>query len=108
VTTIDLAIADAPDVVSRSEHQYATTTWSGARYRVRARPGLRVRVEDRGDTKVMIEAETGVHGAGADIRDAWRNLGQALIEHVDVLRRQDSLPPELAHQLDYLTARLAS
>jgi predicted RNase H-like HicB family nuclease len=108
MTTVDLAVADAPDVVSRiaDTYRYVPADWAGPRYRVQPRPGLRIRLEHGDGYTAVVEVETGIHGVGPDVHDAWGELRSALAEHIDVLRRQDALAPGLAHQLEYLTERL--
>lgn len=49
---------------------------------------------------------TGIFGFGADLNEAIRDLIQALLEHRDVLDRQDSLSPDLKSQLEYLQSIL--
>lgn len=48
---------------------------------------------------------TGVFGSGSDPRKALQDLSLALIEHREVLERQEKLSPALQRQLDQLRRR---
>lgn len=48
---------------------------------------------------------TGVFGSGSDPRKALQDLSVALVEHREVLERQEKLSPALQRQLDQLRRR---
>jgi hypothetical protein len=77
----------------------ALSEFSG--YRVQA-PASRweLRITDQGF--IASDALTGIFGFGSQPIEAIKDLAAALLEHRDVLERQDALSPALQEQLDYL------
>ena len=65
-------------------------------------PALSVEVESGDGYLIACDRATGIFGAGPTLGDAFSDLGAALVEHRDVLERQDQLSPELARHLEYL------
>lgn len=65
-------------------------------------PALSVQVESGEGYLTAYDQSTGIFGAGATLIDAFSDLAAALVEHRDVLERQDRLSPELARHLEYL------
>ena len=87
-------------------------TRAGARrysswYIVHAEPrfALRfMRAEDK--TWIVEDAASGVFGAGAGPLEAYHDFRRAVVEHVDVLERDEHLASGLVEQLEYLRQRL--
>lgn len=104
MTTVIDATADTRPVLE--SHGYVTRPWRGSRYEYVARPKLSVRIEHDGDCTIMVEDGTGIYGVGDTPWAAWRDLRAALMEHLDVLRRQQGLSPSLERQFAYLSDRL--
>jgi len=62
---------------------------------------------DHADGIWIVEDDaSGVFGSGETPLEAMRDFRQAVVDHVDVLSRQDELSPGLEEQLDYLLRRL--
>jgi predicted RNase H-like HicB family nuclease len=70
-------------------------------YTLVARP-LRWKLERTETGFAASNTVTGIFGFGATVVDATRDLLSALQEHRETLEQQDSLSPELQHQLTYL------
>ncbi|MFL5872297.1 MAG: hypothetical protein ACJ75T_02330 [Solirubrobacterales bacterium] len=51
---------------------------------------------------IASDALTGIFGFGSEPIEAIQDLATALVEHRDVLERQEALSPALQDQLDYL------
>lgn len=78
-----------------------------------AAPKLRlpIRVEiskEDGPGYVALNNPSGIVGSGSSIALAIRDLLDAMQEHLEVLRLEDSLSNDLADQLRYLTEHLRS
>jgi hypothetical protein len=70
-------------------------------YRVLAPPSRwELRLTDQGF--IASDTITGVFGFGSDPIEAIQDLAVALVEHRDVLERQEALSPALQEQLGYL------
>lgn len=65
-------------------------------------PALSVQVESGDGYLMASDRSTGIFGVGPTLGDAFSDLAAALVEHRDVLERQDQLSPELARHLEYL------
>lgn len=59
-----------------------------------------LRITERGF--IASDAPTGIFGFGSEPIEAIRDLVIALVEHRDVLERQEALSPALQEQLEYL------
>lgn len=67
---------------------------------------LSIKVESDADCVVATDSVTGIFGAGESVSEALADLGQALVEHLDVLERQQALTLGLQEQLWYLRRRV--
>ncbi len=69
-------------------------------------PALSLQIESGDGYLTVYDEYTGIFGAGATLVDAFSDLAAALVEHRDVLERQDQLSSELERQLQYLRQRV--
>jgi predicted RNase H-like HicB family nuclease len=63
---------------------------------------LDARIYESADGISVEDADTGVFGAGDSFYEAVKDLREALQDHLVVLTEEDSLSPNLQHQLDVL------
>ena len=64
-------------------------------------------VEERDGYWTIRDVATGIFGSGADQLSATEDFERALREHLEILRCQEVLSPDLSAQLEYLRRRLA-
>jgi predicted RNase H-like HicB family nuclease len=64
--------------------------------------------KEDGVAYVALNKPTGIVGSGSSVALAVRDLVEAMGEHLDVLRSEGTLSPDLADQLRYLTEHLHS
>jgi hypothetical protein len=69
-------------------------------------PASRWKLEVTENGFIVSDRLTGIFGFGAEPIEAIRDLADALVEHRDVLERQENLSAGLQEQLDYLRALL--
>jgi hypothetical protein len=104
--TVDVS-PTAPVQPAAAGHCYIErTTFEGTSYSVRPPPAFQIVVEHGDGYTIIREANTGIFGSAPDIAEAFRDLRQAIAEHLDVLQRQPALSDELQWQLKYMQARV--
>lgn len=68
--------------------------------------GIQIEIEYGDGAYAATDSATGIFGGGATLAAALADLGQALLDHRDMLERRPALSPGLQDQLRYLRQRL--
>lgn len=86
--------------------RYSSRVHGVVTYTITTTPHFRLIAELAGNTWTVSDRDTGIYGAGDTPSEALQDFRRAVIEHLDVLERQDVLSDDLAAQLRYLRARV--
>lgn len=73
---------------------------------VHGAPSFAFEIEHEDGYWIVRDANTGIFGYGEDFAGAAADFQAAVVEHLDVLKRQPALSQGLSWQLEYLRARV--
>jgi hypothetical protein len=115
----DSDITDIPSVEKRQSPASVPLISAGNTYRLvgtrakrvhsrraRTRPSFKLKRERDGDDRIIVDVRTGIFGHGTDDQAALRDFMKAARDHLAVLEQEDTLPPAVQAQREYLRARV--
>lgn len=94
-------IADRPS----GKCSYAASEPAAESYVFETRPAFELEPIATETGWAVRDVETGIYGAGETPSEALLDFQRAVLEHLDMLQRQESLSDDLLAQLQYLQAR---